>query len=81
MLPEGVTKVYLRSDTAGYEHDLLLYCEKGESKRFGRIEFAIGCDVTKEFKKAVAEVEAGDERGQGGNEKDRKRMGRRLLCA
>ncbi len=57
MLPEGVTKVYLRSDTAGYQHDLLRYCEKGESKRFGRIEFAVGVDVTKEFKKAVAEVE------------------------
>jgi hypothetical protein len=57
MLPEGVTKVYLRSDTAGYQHDLLRYCEKGENKRFGRIEFAIGADVTKEFKKAVAEVE------------------------
>ncbi len=57
MLPEGVTKVYLRSDTAGYEHNLLRYCEKGENQRFGRIEFAIGADVTKEFKKAVAEVE------------------------
>ncbi len=57
MLPEGVTKVYLRSDTAGYQHDLLRYCEKGDNKRFGRIEFAIGVDVTKEFKKAVAEVE------------------------
>jgi hypothetical protein len=60
MLPEGVTKVYLRCDTAGYEHDLLRYCEKGGSKRFGRIEFAIGADVTKEFKKAVAEVEESD---------------------
>jgi hypothetical protein len=60
MLPEGVTKVYLRSDTAGYEHDLLRYCEKGGSKRFGRIEFAIGADVTKEFKKAVGEVEESD---------------------
>jgi hypothetical protein len=60
MLPEGVTKVYLRSDTAGYQHDLLRYCEKGENKRFGRIEFAIGADVTKEFKKAVAEVEESD---------------------
>jgi len=57
MLPEGVTKVYLRSDTAGYQHDLLRYCEKGDNMRFGRIEFAIGVDVTKEFKKAVAEVE------------------------
>jgi hypothetical protein len=60
MVPEGVTKVYLRSDTAGYEHDLLRYCEKGENRRFGRIEFAIGADVTKEFKKAVGEVEEGD---------------------
>ena len=60
MLPEGVTKVYLRSDTAGYQHDLLRYCEKGGSQRFGRIEFAIGADVTKEFKKAVGEVEESD---------------------
>jgi len=59
-LPEGVEKVYLRSDTAGYQHNLLKYCEMGENKRFGRIEFAIGCDVVKEFKKAVYEVEESD---------------------
>jgi len=57
MLPEGVTKVSLRSDTAGYQHDLLKYCEKGENKRFGRIEFAIGADVTREFSTAVAVAE------------------------
>jgi len=56
LLPEGVAKVCLRSDTAGYQHDLLTYCEKGDT-RFGRIEFAIGADVTKEFKKAVAGAE------------------------
>jgi hypothetical protein len=28
MLPEGVKKVYLRSDTAGYQHNLLKYCDK-----------------------------------------------------
>ena len=28
--------------------------------RFGRIEFAIGCDVTPEFKKAVAEIPDSD---------------------
>jgi hypothetical protein len=49
--------VYLRSDTAGYQHDLLKYCEKGENAHFGRIEFAIGCDVTKEFRKAVSEAQ------------------------
>jgi len=57
MLPEGVEKVCLRSDTAGYQHDLLKYCEKGEHSRFGRIEFAIGADVTREFKKAVAQAD------------------------
>jgi hypothetical protein len=52
-LPEGVEKVRLRSDTAGYQHDLLKYCNSGENRRFEKIEFAIGCDVTKEFRKAV----------------------------
>ncbi len=56
LLPEGIKKVRMRSDTAGYQHDLLKYCEMGKNERFGRIEFAIGCDVTPEFKKAVAEV-------------------------
>jgi hypothetical protein len=55
-LPEGVDTVRLRSDTAGYQHELLRYCEMGENERFGRIEFAIGCDVSAEFKKAVSEV-------------------------
>ncbi|MDO8722258.1 MAG: IS1380 family transposase, partial [Syntrophales bacterium] len=55
LLPESVETVRLRSDTAGYQHDLLRYCEKGENERFGKIEFAIGCDVTPEFKKAVME--------------------------
>lgn len=56
-LPEGVEHVRLRSDTAGYQHNLLRYCATGVNSRFGVIEFAIGCDVTPEFKKAVAEVQ------------------------
>jgi hypothetical protein len=55
-LPQDVDDVRLRCDSAGYQHDLLKYCEMGENERFGRIEFAISCDVTPEFKKAVAEV-------------------------
>jgi hypothetical protein len=31
----------------------LQYCEGGSDRRFGRIEFAVGADVTPEFKKAV----------------------------
>jgi hypothetical protein len=55
-LPEGVEDVRLRSDTAGYQHDLLKYCSMGKNKRFGKIEFAVGCDVTPEFKNAVSEI-------------------------
>jgi len=55
-LPENVETVRLRSDTAGYQHELLKYCEMGMDKRFGRIEFAIGCDVTNSFKQAAAQV-------------------------
>jgi hypothetical protein len=32
------------------------YCDMGKNKRFGKIKFGIGCDVTREFKKAVSEV-------------------------
>lgn len=59
-LPEAVEHVYVRSDTAGYQHNLLKYCEQGENERFGRIGFAIGCDVVPEFKRAVYEVEESD---------------------
>jgi hypothetical protein len=55
-LPAGVKKVRMRSDTAGYQHDLLRYCETGENERFGRIEFTVSCDVTPEFKAAVSQV-------------------------
>jgi hypothetical protein len=59
-LPAGVEQVFLRSDTAGYQWDLLHYCGRGDSKRFGRIGFAVGCDVTEEFRKAVRAVPAKD---------------------
>jgi hypothetical protein len=61
LLPSGVKTVRLRSDTAGYQHDLMSYCDRGKDRklheRFGRIEFAIGADVTPEFKKAVREAD------------------------
>lgn len=55
-LPEGVETVLVRSDTAGYQQELLRYCAEGKSDRFGVIEFAIGADVTESFRQAVAEV-------------------------
>ena len=55
-LPAGVEKVMLRSDTAGYQRELLRYCAEGRDERFGVIEFAVGVDVTTEFRGAVSEV-------------------------
>ena len=52
-LPASVTKVSLRSDTAGYQEELLLYCGEGRDPRFGVIDFAIGADVTGAFRAAV----------------------------
>ena len=55
-MPSETDKVMLRSDTAGYQHDLLKYCAKGEDGRFGVIEFAVGVMMTPEFRRAVAET-------------------------
>jgi hypothetical protein len=52
-LPASVTKASLRSDTAGYQEELLLYCGEGKDPRFGVIDFAIGADVTEAFRAAV----------------------------
>jgi hypothetical protein len=54
-LPKDVKKVRLRSDGAGYCHDLLAYCETGHAQ-FGKIEFAISCPVTEALKKEVRTV-------------------------
>ncbi len=56
LLPAGVRKLYLRSDTAAYQQDLLKYCAEGKNRRFGVIEFAIGADVTAAFRQAVVQL-------------------------
>lgn len=55
-LPSGVNEVEVRTDTAGYEVELLQYLAEGKDPRFGVIDFAIGVDVTAAFRKAVSEV-------------------------
>ncbi len=60
LLPPGVERVRHRSDTAGYQWELLRYCAEGKHPRFGVIEFAVGVDVTPAFKAAVAEVPAAE---------------------
>jgi hypothetical protein len=60
LLPDGVETVSLRSDSAGYQWDLMRYCAEGKNKRFGVIEFAISADVTEAFRKAVHRVDEAD---------------------
>jgi hypothetical protein len=58
-LPPGVEKVRMRSDTAGYQWDLLRYCDNPDpGTPGGRIEFTVSSDVSPAFKRAVAEVSA-----------------------
>jgi hypothetical protein len=53
MVPTGVNEIFFRSDSAGYQHELLRYCEEGKNKRFGKIKFAIGCELSAAFRNAV----------------------------
>ena len=53
LLPDGVEEVYLRSDTAAYQHELLKYCDMGLNEKFGKVHFAIGCDITPAFREAI----------------------------
>lgn len=56
LLPVTVEKVFLRSDSAGYQEELLEYCAEGEDLRFGIIEFAIAAKVSPAFKEAVSKI-------------------------
>jgi len=56
LLPEDVKQVRLRSDSAGYQIELLKYCAQGANERFGVIEFAICSPVTEELKAAAQAV-------------------------
>jgi len=51
-LPETIKTVYLRSDSAAYQSELIHYCATGDDKR-QTIEFAISARVTQGFKAAA----------------------------
>jgi hypothetical protein len=59
-IPEGVKKVTLRSDTAGYQDDVLRYCAEGKDERFGEIGFTISCKIVDSFRHAAQVVPEGD---------------------
>ena len=51
LLPPDVKHVHLRSDSAGYQEDLIRYCAEGSDPRFGVIPFAIAARVSAGIKK------------------------------
>ena len=72
IVPRSVKKVRMRSDTAGYQHDLLSFCDKEDNKWCGRIEFAVG------WGKGMGDIE--EERAIGGNGRDDSAMGGGVFC-
>jgi hypothetical protein len=58
--PEGIKRVTIRSDTAGYQEDILRYCAEGKNERFGAIYFTVSCKIVDNFKEAAKAVPEGD---------------------
>jgi len=56
MLPAGVKRVFLRCDKAGYLWPLLHYCAEGKNERFGRIDFAVGADLTPKLTEKIQKL-------------------------
>jgi hypothetical protein len=57
LLPSDVKQVYLRSDSAGYQEDLIRYCTEGHDPRFGVIPFAIAAKVSAGIKKEAQSLD------------------------
>lgn len=57
LLPADVQQVYLRSDSAGYQEDLIRYCAEGDDPRFGVIPFAIAARVSSGIKKEAQSLD------------------------
>ena len=55
-LPEFVDEARVRSDTAGYNTELIRSMAEGSHERFGEIEFAVGVPVGEAFKTSCLEV-------------------------
>ena len=57
LLPSDVKHVHLRSDSAGYQEDLIRYCAEGSDLRFGVIPFAIAARVSAGIKKEALSLD------------------------
>lgn len=57
LLPSDVKHVHLRSDSAGYQEDLIRYCAEGSDIRFGVIPFAIAARVSAGIKTEAMSID------------------------
>jgi len=55
-LPDGIDRVRVRMDSAGYHHDVLKFCATGDGGKREIISFTVSNDMTEEFRRAVMEV-------------------------
>jgi|LSQX01.1.fsa_nt_gb hypothetical protein len=60
MLPDSVAEVFVRTDTAGYDQDLLRMMAEGRNPRFGVIRFAVGADMTQELRAEISRIPASE---------------------
>ncbi len=65
-LPEGVERIYFRSDSAAYQHDVIDWCDSEEQDRGrgrkNKIIFAISADISPQLREVLDAVD--DERWQ-----------------
>ncbi len=59
-VPETIGRVYLRSDTAAYQSELIDYCVNGQHDKVKKIEFAISAKITRGFKEATLALKNSD---------------------
>lgn len=60
LLPKGVKKVTLRSDTAAYQENLIVFCEEKESHKEIDIDYIIGVSVSQSLKDEIKKIEKKD---------------------
>ena len=57
-LPRGVKQVKLRADSAGYDRELIRYCNEGKSP-YGVIGFCISVPMYSEFRRSLRKIPEG----------------------
>lgn len=55
-LPEGIGRVYLRADSAAYQHELMAWCDERDAKGDPRVIYAISADMTRQLRAEIGKL-------------------------